>query len=86
MNPFTTVSVVFCTRVGVFGMLCKEEGSSPVSVITERRDMGMYEVSLSMFETVFVNYLVRQFAMCLGVVATFVMYSFNTWMKMATEV
>ena len=28
-------------------LLCKEEGSSPVSAITERRDMGLYEVSLS---------------------------------------
>ena len=26
----------------------KEEGSSPVSAITERRDMGLYEVPLSM--------------------------------------
>ena len=25
-------------------LLCKEEGSSPVSAITERRDMGLYEV------------------------------------------
>ena len=30
-------------------MLCKEEGSSPVSAIIERRDMGLYEVPLSMF-------------------------------------
>ena len=29
-------------------MLCKEEGSSPVSAITERRDSGLYEVPLSM--------------------------------------
>ena len=29
-------------------LLCKEENSSLVSAITERRDMGMYEVSLSM--------------------------------------
>ena len=28
--------------------LCKEDGSSPVSAITERRDMGLYEVPLSM--------------------------------------
>ena len=28
--------------------LCKEEGSSPVSAITERRDIGLYEVPLSM--------------------------------------
>ena len=28
-------------------LLCKEEGSSPVSAITERRDMGLYEVPLS---------------------------------------
>ena len=29
-------------------LLCKEDGSSPVSPITKRRDMGMYEVPLSM--------------------------------------
>ena len=28
-------------------LLCKEEGSSPMSAITERRDMGLYEVPLS---------------------------------------
>ena len=28
-------------------LLCKEEGSSPVSAITERWDMGLYEVPLS---------------------------------------
>ena len=28
--------------------LCKEEGSSSVFPITERRDMGLYEVPLSM--------------------------------------
>ena len=40
-------SVVLCNRVAwVCLLLCKEEGSSPVSVITERRDMGMYEVRL----------------------------------------
>ena len=27
-------------------LLCKEEGSSPVSAMTERRDMGLYEVPL----------------------------------------
>ena len=40
---------MFCTRVArVCLLLCKEERSSPVSVITERRDMGLYEVPLSM--------------------------------------
>ena len=29
-------------------LLCKEEGYSSVSAITEWRDMGLYEVSLSM--------------------------------------
>ena len=29
-------------------LLCKEEGSSPGSAISERRDMGLYEVPLSM--------------------------------------
>ena len=28
-------------------MLCREEGYSPVSAITERRVMGLYEVPLS---------------------------------------
>ena len=41
---------MFCTRVAsvslVCLLLCREEGSSPVSVITERRDMGLYEVPL----------------------------------------
>ena len=32
----------------VYLWLCKEEGSSPVSAITERRNMGLYEVPLSM--------------------------------------
>ena len=27
-------------------LLCREEGSSPLSAITERRDMGLYEVPL----------------------------------------
>ena len=40
-----------CTRVAwvclVCLLLCKEEGSSPVSAITERMDMGLYEVPLS---------------------------------------
>ena len=45
-------SVVFCTRVAwvclVCLLLCKEEGSSySVFAITERRDMGLYEVPLS---------------------------------------
>ena len=29
-------------------LLCKEKGTSPVSAITERMDMGLYEVPLSM--------------------------------------
>ena len=28
-------------------LLCREEGSSPVSAITERRNKGLYEVPLS---------------------------------------
>ena len=40
-------SVVFCTRVAwVCLLLCKEEGTSPVSAITERRAMGLYTVLL----------------------------------------
>ena len=43
---------MFCTRVAwvclVCLLLCKEEGSSPVSLqLPERRDMGLYEVPLS---------------------------------------
>ena len=35
---------MFCTRVAwVCLLLCNEEGSSPVSTITEKRDMGLYE-------------------------------------------
>ena len=43
---------MFCTRdvwvCLVCLLLCKEEVTSPVSAITERRDMGLYEVLLSM--------------------------------------
>ena len=43
---------MFCARVAwvclVCLLLCMEEGSSPVSAITERRDMGLYEVPLYM--------------------------------------
>ena len=39
----------FVTRVAwVCLLLCKEEGSSPVSAITERRDKGQHVVSMSM--------------------------------------
>ena len=42
---------MFCTCVAwvclVCLLLCKEEGSSPVSEITERRDMALYEVPFS---------------------------------------
>ena len=42
---------MLCTRVAWVCLVClrlyKEEGSSPVSAITERMDMGLYEVSLS---------------------------------------
>ena len=42
---------MFCTRVArvclVWLLLSKEKYSSPVSAITERRDMGLYEVPLS---------------------------------------
>ena len=44
--------MLFCTRVALVRLvcllLCKEEDSSPVSAITDRRDMGLYEVALSM--------------------------------------
>ena len=60
VNPFATVLFNVCSAVteeccvlypwcvGVFEMLCKEEGSSPVCSITERTDMVLYEVPLSM--------------------------------------
>ena len=42
---------MFCSHVAwvclLCFLLCKEESSSPVSAITERRDMGLYEVPLS---------------------------------------
>ena len=39
---------MFCTSVAwVCLLLFKEEGSSPVSAIIERRDMGLYDVPLS---------------------------------------
>ena len=42
-------SVEFCTRVAwVCLLLCKEEGSSLVPAITERRDMGLYDEPVSM--------------------------------------
>ena len=44
-------SVVFCTRIAWVCLVClllyKEKGSSSVSAITKRRDMGLYEVPLS---------------------------------------
>ena len=44
---------MFCTRVAwaclVCLLLCKEEGSSPVSAITERSDMGLYAVPLFVY-------------------------------------
>ena len=39
---YTRVAWVFLVCL----LLCKEQCSSPVSVITERRDMGLYEVPL----------------------------------------
>ena len=59
---------MLCTRVAwvclVCLLLCKEEGSSPVSAITERRDMGLYEVPWSVSLLMFLlravlNILVR---------------------------
>ena len=46
-------SVMFCSVPVLHGcvvclLLCKKEGSSPVSAITERSDMGLYEVPLSL--------------------------------------
>ena len=39
---------IFVTSDQVCLLLCKKEGCSPVSAITERRDMGLHEVFLSM--------------------------------------
>ena len=52
LNPFATVLFNVCsTRVAWVCLICLllcKEGSSRVYVITERRDMGLYEVLLSM--------------------------------------
>ena len=40
---------MFCICVAWVCLLLCLEGSSLVSVITERRDMGLYEVPLSVF-------------------------------------
>ena len=44
---------MLCTRVAwvclVRLLLCNEESSSLVSAITERRNMGLYEVPLSVY-------------------------------------
>ena len=70
LNPFAMVLFSVCSAVTVeccilyhmlHGrrlvclLLCKEEGSSPVSAITERRYMGLYEVLLavSLFKSSF---------------------------------
>ena len=57
LNPFATVLFTVCCAVTIeccIAWVClvclrlyKGEGSSPVSAITERRDMGLYEVPLS---------------------------------------
>ena len=60
---------MFCTR-GVWVyliclLLCKEESSSPVPAITERRDMGLYEVPLSMYLLGFgMGTMLANFHMC----------------------
>ena len=61
---------MFCTRVAwaclACLLLCKEEGSSPVSfAITERRDMGLYEVPLSVSLLGFgIGTMLANFHMC----------------------
>ena len=46
-------SVMFCTRVAwvclLCLLLCREEGSSPVSAITERKEIDLYEVTLCVY-------------------------------------
>ena len=89
MNPFATVLFTVCSAVTVECfvavlrgvclvclLLCKEEGSSPVSAITERRDMGLYEVPLSMsllgfgMWTMFVNFHMCGIMLALRTVST----------------
>ena len=49
----------------VYLLLCKEEGSLPVSAITEMRDMGLYQVPLSMCLLGFgLGSMVTNFHMC----------------------
>ena len=57
---------MFCTRVAwVCLRLCKEECSSPVSAITERRDLGLYEVPLLMSLLGFgIGTILANFHMC----------------------
>ena len=68
---------MFCTRVAWVCLLClrlcKEEGSSPVSAITERRDMGLCEVPLSMPLLGF-GLGLANFYMC-GIKSSFKIYS-----------
>ena len=61
------VTVVLCL---VCFLLCREEGSSPVSAITERRDMGMYEVP---FVCVFVGFWDRDYVSQLPCVRYYVL-------------
>ena len=65
-NAVTVEYCVLCQCcVGVFLLLCKEEGSSPLSAITERRDMGLYEVPLSLSLLGFgVGTMLANFHMC----------------------
>ena len=60
---------MFCTRVAwvclVCLLLCKEEGSSPVSAITEKRDMDLYGVPLNMSLLDFgIGTMLSKFHMC----------------------
>ena len=69
---------MFCTCVAwVCLLLCNEEGSSPVSAITERRDMGLYEVPVSMYLLGFgMGTMLANFHMC-GIRAVFNMFVRN---------
>ena len=71
LNPFASVLFTVCSAVTVeccvawvclvYFLLCKKEGCSQVSM-TDRRDVGLYEVTLSMsllvfgMETMLVNF------------------------------
>ena len=55
---------VECCVAWVCLLLCNEEGYSPVSAITERRDMGLYKMPLSMSVGFGMRTMLSNFHMC----------------------